>query len=171
MKKLIIAITLGTILACFSAYKLYNPQPKESNVVVAKTRQNAPKSATAPIFHIGSAQTYGNLSIIVSGANFVNYAQILPPNTLVFGIDLTITNNGPTTYVSPDAFSSLSVVSDSAHQTKGSDPHYFDDGCFGGSSAIIYSGQTVNGCVDFLVPADEVLTNYSYDNLTWQLSL
>ena len=131
-----------------------------------------PKTATASTNHyIGDTQTDGNLSIkLVSTSGATTMAQ-LPADKTVFSVLITVLNNGTTSFTSNDAFVGLSSVYTQVgtNVSTGQYSPAYSTPCFGGGNVIILPGQSVSGCVQFVVSKNALVDTYFYDKLKWYL--
>jgi hypothetical protein len=127
--------------------------------------------AQTPSYYVGSTQKDGNISITLDDTGGGTSMEQIPANDTIFSVDITVTNNGSTPFDSKDAFVGLSSV----YTQIGTDtstglynPAYATP-CFGGGDVTIPAGQTVKGCVQFMVPKNALVDTYFYDKLKWYL--
>jgi len=182
MKKLWIIGLLVLVIFGAGGYLVYrhfhhNPPVKFANSAVAATKTtsakttNSTKPATTPSYYVGDTQKEGSLTIKLDSTSGGTSMEQLPANSKVFSVNITVTNNDPITYVSPDAF----VNGSSVYTQVGTDTSTgqyikaYTTPCFGGGDATIPANQSLSGCVQFVVPSNALVDTYFYNSLKWYL--
>jgi hypothetical protein len=173
MKKLLIAF-IAIILLAVSVDLWYMKHQLAPKVEPLKLTIQAPKSKTSSTstnYYIGDTQSDGDLSIkLVSTSGATTMGQ-LPANKTIFSVQITVQNNGTTPFTSNDAFVGLSSVYTQVgtNVSTGQYAKAFSTPCFGGGNVIIPPGQSVGGCVQFVVPKNALVDTYFYGKLKWYL--
>ena len=172
MKKSIISLVVVIVLAAVAllGYRHFHHSSVAKAVSVSQTIKKA-KSPPAPSYYVGDTQKEGSLTIKLDSTSGATTMAELPANSRVFSVNITVTNNDPIAYVSPDAF-----VNDSSVYTqvgsKTSTGQYikaYTTPCFGGGNAVVPANQSLSGCVQFIVPTNASVDTYLYNNLKWYL--
>ena len=177
MIKLIAYIATPIVaVSALGAFILTHQTPKPvvatKPVAVQKAVVVPAPAPVPPSYHVGDTQTDGSLTITLdSTTNALPSMAELPAGQQLFEVNITITNTGSTPFTTPDAFTSESSV----YTQKGTDTstgaYYpgYDAACFGGGPFLIAPGQTVSGCVEFMVPTNASVDTYFYNSLKWYL--
>jgi hypothetical protein len=95
----------------------------------------------------------------------------LPADSKIFSVNITIVNNDPIAYVSPDAFVNESSVYTQvgSNTSTGKYIKAYTTPCFGGGDAVVPANGSLSGCVQFVVPSNALVDTYFYNNLKWYL--
>jgi hypothetical protein len=182
MKKSSFIILVVLVIAGAGGYLGYrhfhhNPPVKSVNTAQAATKTtstqttNNTKATSTPSYYVGDTQKEGSLTIKLDSTGSGTSMEQLPANSTVFSVNITVTNNDPITYVSPDAF----VNESSVYTQVGTDTSTgqyikaYTTPCFGGGDATIAPNQSLSGCVQFIVPSNALVDTYFYNNLKWYL--
>ena len=182
LKLVIIVLILGALSGGYLYYHHKTPVPAHHKSVVAKTVvKPAPKPAKP--YYVGDTQTDGPLVIKLDKTYTLTQTQVAmpingPAGDILFGVQVTVTNNGNTPANEQVGYG-FTVLS-SVYTQLGSDTStgkYIlpdedveaDASCFGGGVALIPPQETITSCVEFLVPSSVLVDTYFYDNLKWYL--
>jgi hypothetical protein len=174
MKKFLIGLMIVVVVAvaAYFGYKHFHHNPPAKAVSTTQTTTKAKSTATPmPSYYVGDTQKEGSLAIKLDSTSGGTSMAELPANTRVFSVNITVTNNDPITYVSPDAF----VNESSVYTQVGSDTSTgqyikaYTTPCFGGGDATVPANQSLSGCVQFIVPTNASVDTYLYNNLKWYL--
>jgi hypothetical protein len=153
-------------------------------VAVTKTTPKAQptttKSVAVPTYKVGDTQTDGSLSVTLTKTYSLTQQQVPMPiasGDLLFGVNLTVTNNGPTPAIEQigTGFTELSSVYTQVGSDTSTGKYVLPDtgnesaACFGNSTTVIAPGQTVSSCVQFLVPTNALADTYYFNDLKWYL--
>ena len=180
---LVVIVILTAVLAAGGSYLYYSHHKKSvsynssSTTVTSKTAAKTPIQSETPSYYVGDTQTEGNLSIKLDSTSLGAPSMgTMPANTENFVVNVTITNNGTQTFVTPDAFGSVSSVytqigtdTTTGKHVPSENSQGDSNACFGGGEIDIAAGQTVNGCILFLIPTNVSVDTYFYNNLKWYL--
>jgi len=138
------------------------------------------KSSSTPSYSVGDTQTDGNITIKLDKTYTLTQSQVpmpIPTNDILFGVELTVTNNGntPANEEIGNGLTELSTVYTQIGTNTSTGNYVLPDtgnesaGCIGNSVDIINPGQTINTCLQFAVPSNVLVDTYFYDNLKWYL--
>lgn len=138
------------------------------------------KSSTPPSYSLGDTQTEGNLTIRLSKTYSLTQSQLawpLPPNTMLFGINLSVTNNSnaPINEVTGNGLTKYSTIYTQIGNDASTGKYYLPEtsnvsaGCIGNNLTIINPEQTINTCLQFAIPSNVTVSAYFYDQLKWNL--
>jgi hypothetical protein len=132
----------------------------------------ANKNSSAPSYYVGDTQKEGSILIKLDSTGGGTTMAQLPASSRVFSVNITITNNDPIAYVSPDAFVDESSVYTQvgSNTSTGRYVKAYSTPCFGGGNAIVPANGSLSGCVEFIVPSSASVDTYLYNNLKWYLS-
>ena len=178
--KVVCTILVLALLATGS-YLYYTHHNKPTAIKVSLkstiTKTVTKSTATTSSYYVGDSQIDGGLNIKFDSSSVAAPSMgTMPANTENFEVELTITNNGTQMFVTPDAFGSVSKIytqigSDTStgkyvpsENTQGD-----SNACFGGGEVDLAPGQTISGCVLFLIPTNVSVDTYFYNNLKWYL--
>ncbi|HUC95672.1 MAG TPA: DUF4352 domain-containing protein [Candidatus Saccharimonadia bacterium] len=144
-----------------------------SNATSSSSSTNSTKQQTksSPSYYVGNTQTDGSISITLDDTGTGTTMEQIPSDETIFSVDITVVNNGTTIFDSNDAFVGLSSVYTQVgtDTSTGKYNPAYSTPCFGGGDVSISPGQSVKGCVQFMVPNNASVDTYFYDNLKWYL--
>jgi len=176
MKKFwIIALAVVVVgLGGYFGYRHYHDDSKTKPVATTSASKSSvakTKLAPQPSYYVGDTQKYGSLDITLNSTGGGTTMGELPTGSKIFSVSITVVNNDPVAYVSPDAFVNESSVyaQVGSNTSTGKYIKAYATPCFGGGDAVVPANGSLSGCVQFVVPSNALVDTYFYNNLKWYL--